>query len=486
MDKRVYEFAGDLKLSSKVLMDMCSENKISLKSHMSVLNEIQQKKIVELLDQNNIKYEDPYKGQKTSLESIEILGLFGEYDYRFYFNEIINIMVAENGFGKTTILNIIVALLTGNYEKIRDYQFDSIKVKLRNGNTVVVNQDEISKSINDEHILHACKTYLPTKIYRDFIRNYRKDFYLDIEEVYFILKQFMPPREFYKLITINDASDSNKKTNNLHNKLLKIKNSVKQEVIYFPTYRRIEENFTQFSSTMNYMNFGMDDVKKVIDNTMETIKKQTIDDYSSMTGKILDDLLMAKIDLNNMNVKDIDKNKVKIIIGRIGSKNIKMLHKLEEFIQGIYFTENEKFINYFLKNLIEIYEKQQEIEQRVTQFINICNKYLVNKEFRYDPVMAEMKIVNLETKKELDIRGLSSGEKQIIALFCKLYLVVDKNIIFIIDEPELSLSITWQENIIKDIYDSNKISLLIATTHSPFIFENDYFKYTKEMRDYRI
>ena len=71
------------------------------------------------------------------------------------------------------------------------------------------------------------------------------------------------------------------------------------------------------------------------------------------------------------------------------------------------------------------------------------------------------------------------------SLFAKLYLVLEEKVIFIIDEPELSLSIIWQEMLIKDIYESGKVSLLISTTHSPFIFRNELFEYARELRNCR-
>lgn len=45
---------------------------------------------------------------------IKIFGLFGKYDYDIDFANDVCIWVSENGVGKTTILNIIVALLNAD------------------------------------------------------------------------------------------------------------------------------------------------------------------------------------------------------------------------------------------------------------------------------------------------------------------------------------------------------------------------------------
>ncbi len=79
---------------------------------------------------------------------------------------------------------------------------------------------------------------------------------------------------------------------------------------------------------------------------------------------------------------------------------------------------------------------------------------------------------------------LSSGEKQIVSLFSKLYLESDEKSIVIIDEPELSLSIKWQQMLLPDIMRSQNCEFLLTVTHSPFIFENEFDMDAREIRAY--
>ena len=82
----------------------------------------------------------------------------------------------------------------------------------------------------------------------------------------------------------------------------------------------------------------------------------------------------------------------------------------------------------------------------------------------------------------LNLQQLSSGEKQIVSLFSKIYLEDSLNSIIIIDEPELSLSLNWQKMLLPDIIQSNKCDLLVTVTHSPFIFDNEFDVFAKEMK----
>ena len=66
-----------------------------------------------------------------------------------------------------------------------------------------------------------------------------------------------------------------------------------------------------------------------------------------------------------------------------------------------------------------------------------------------------------------------------------MYLDVTTSSIFVIDEPEISLSIEWQKEFLVDVYNSGKVALLIATTHSPFIFKNEFREFTAEIDMYK-
>ena len=98
----------------------------------------------------------------------------------------------------------------------------------------------------------------------------------------------------------------------------------------------------------------------------------------------------------------------------------------------------------------------------------------------YDEALLTLAVYN-DQKEKIGWNDLSSGEKQIVGIFSKVYLDITTSAIFIIDEPEISLSINWQRELLKDIYDSGKIKLLIATTHSPFIFKNEFRDFAEEI-----
>ena len=70
---------------------------------------------------------------------------------------------------------------------------------------------------------------------------------------------------------------------------------------------------------------------------------------------------------------------------------------------------------------------------------------------------------------ELDPRLLSSGEKQILILLTEALLTVNKPIVYIADEPELSLHVTWQEKLLESLVTLGGQKQIIVATHSPDI-----------------
>lgn len=74
----------------------------------------------------------------------------------------------------------------------------------------------------------------------------------------------------------------------------------------------------------------------------------------------------------------------------------------------------------------------------------------------------------------LQLSDLSAGEKQLLYLLLTVFLMDEKPAILLLDEPELSLHITWQEKLLEALRRLNPSCQIIMTTHSPSIFVNGW------------
>ena len=131
-----------------------------------------------------------------------------------------------------------------------------------------------------------------------------------------------------------------------------------------------------------------------------------------------------------------------------------------------------------IKKLIKIYEDIEErileLETPIKDFLKYTNRFLKDgkdeKEIKVDSVGRLVFETNY-TEEPVKLKYLSSGEKQIVTLISNLIFKVDKSkfTIFIVDEPELSLHLSWQKQLVAIVHEINRNMQLVFATHSPEI-----------------
>ncbi|GLQ80093.1 hypothetical protein GCM10007881_36120 [Mesorhizobium huakuii] len=161
---------------------------------------------------------------------------------------------------------------------------------------------------------------------------------------------------------------------------------------------------------------------------------------------------------------------------------------------------SNKFLFYFLGKLNKPIEATRGIESPVEDFILSCNKYLCSldlstslswgvvpdirhsdaKELRLNRKNMMVEVHSISPDRKISLDALSSGEKQMISLFAKIYLYKKQKIV-LIDEPELSLSIDWQKQILVDVISAPSCQQVVAITHSPFVFDNELEPYARPL-----
>lgn len=107
--------------------------------------------------------------------------------------------------------------------------------------------------------------------------------------------------------------------------------------------------------------------------------------------------------------------------------------------------------------------------QRIQIFLDKVDGKLRNKRVSVDPRSGL--VVEDDDGRPLTLAALSSGEQREIVQLYDLLFNVRPNTLVLIDEPELSLHITWQKRFLDDLLQIVKavgIDALVAT-HSPFI-----------------
>ncbi len=81
---------------------------------------------------------------------------------------------------------------------------------------------------------------------------------------------------------------------------------------------------------------------------------------------------------------------------------------------------------------------------------------------------------------------LSSGEKQILAILLTVLVQDNQNYVLFMDEPEVSLHVEWQKQLIDLILDLNPNVQIILTTHSPAVIMNGWMDKVTEVSDITV
>ena len=78
---------------------------------------------------------------------------------------------------------------------------------------------------------------------------------------------------------------------------------------------------------------------------------------------------------------------------------------------------------------------------------------------------------------------LSSGEKQILAILLTVLVEDNQNYVLFMDEPEVSMHVEWQKQLIDLILKLNPNVQVILTTHSPAVIMNGWIDHVTEVSD---
>lgn len=453
------------------------------------------------------------------IKSFAIIGLFGKKDIHLFFKDGIIIAVGENGAGKTTILTAFYYFISCKFEELSRIDFDTVNVAFTD-RTFSFTRDDIlhyvmqiksslhhspfyarlNNNLNEEQILEL-RNLIHSKgniIHKgeaisDFLKVSGINIPLSTMSLYHEVKRLIDDHEFNSVAEY--VSYRNKDVN---------------RILFLPTYRRIEKNILKDISYQINENYPFDieddndlisEIRKLVHFGMSDIEakfKEILLKISGISRRKLNEmstsLLKEGIEgfSNNYELQEEDFKKIYNILqhketglSSVEISQLQYLIKTNRIYDG---THNA--LLYQLNQLTGIYDSYEEYDKSISAFADTCNKYLYGKHFVYNRYNMTLdleynhNIDNNGIRERIELENLSSGEKQIVALFAMIYLE-KKTFYLFIDEPEMSLSIIWQRTLLKDIIRSGKCRLLFAATHSPYIFEDDFlFNHTIALQDY--
>jgi predicted ATP-binding protein involved in virulence len=423
----------------------------------------------------------------------------GYLNFNVEFNKDVNFIAGLNGAGKTTVLDLIVAILSASLTDIASIEFDSIMLKIEDNEK---KEMTIScKTVKELIEIETSRTDTKVTIDRCEVDNLEKFEILRKNRNHPVIKQInnLPSPMFLSLDRrfIREAQPSSNQN-------------------WFVNERVRNKGKWLDEKNRSNRDSSLDEVLELISYNYSRIKeKESIQEKSLRDSILLDSFSIEKTDpdfsappksiLEELKSK---KNKIHTVLTNIDLDNEKFERKLDQFFENL---EN------VASKVVAINEKRSkkgaeidvtELEtddinalsawflnrhqfERMNRLFEVVQRYEVSKIKIYKSINDFEKIVNSfleQTNKRISIesRGvvkifigenertlkvLSSGEKQILIMLAHLSLNpnLPQNGLFIVDEPELSLHLAWQEMFVDAIQSVNPDLQLILATHSPAI-----------------
>lgn len=147
--------------------------------------------------------------------------------------------------------------------------------------------------------------------------------------------------------------------------------------------------------------------------------------------------------------------------------------------------DNQNYASMVLDEYIKDSEKKMEILEKEAEKVRLLQS-IIDKRFLFKKMRVNRKDgmqflpadqgKNIIEEKVIPLSSLSSGEQHELILFYKLLFQVSKGSLVLIDEPELSLHVSWQKYFVDDVIEianKNHFNVIIAT-HSPQIVTNHF------------
>lgn len=429
-------------------------------------------------------------GVFMNIKRITVNKLFGIFDHDILLDDNrITIVIGENGLGKTIILEMVNAFFNEKFTYFTNVVFEKIifefdnksvwEIKKNNRSLVIMNNNKEDFTINldneDEIMGRALK--IARRV--PFIKR-RQNEWMDLRSGEFLSAYDIVERYSNEIspFEINEQVEflSLEKPEwfNIIQEQIKV-NLVKTQRLLFVQRR-----------------FDSSEVIPVVEKYSCDIKakiKEKLAESSELSSKL--DRTYPKRLINHVN-SNINKGNAKDILEELSKLESKR-EKLSKvgLMDGIEvdILKNNELQSDTIRDVLMIYISDSfdklkvfdDISPKIELLLNIINnrfkhkKLYINKENGFNFKSTVIRDEHGEYR-SIPVNKLSSGEQNELILFYELIFKAEENALILIDEPEISLHISWQNNFIKDLKEIIKISKLnvIIATHSPDIIGDNW------------
>lgn len=445
------------------------------------------------------------------LKSFLARNVYGYLDFDFDLHKDLNFLVGGNGSGKTTALKLINGLLVPNFRELMFVPFEYAELKIEHKNeliTISARSDEsnieLSVSSVDE------KVNLPN--------------YADVELEYYSHKGHDREEFIEEINRKNSDSPVVKKLAEIPSPIFlgldrrKEQGNNEKGIEYYSERERWmarKANNRAFRARRlikGSLGASLMETELLVQDAYRRLRQLEENQSSRLRDSILlsafqyteftldEDALQS----NFWNEKAVflkRKKEIKDALSKIGVKDSRLSSEVDTFFDRLTSLfesipdEGEKGFNVELltnkaqidriANIVEVIDeyksKIDKLFKPINEFIEVVNGFYSDSKKSLSIDTVGQLVVQRPDGKKCTIEGLSSGERQLLVIFAHAFFnrYNEKTTVFIIDEPELSLHLRWQERFAEKILEVSPKSQFLLATHSPEIIAGNKDKAVK-------
>jgi energy-coupling factor transporter ATP-binding protein EcfA2 len=417
-----------------------------------------------------------------AITSIEVRGLFGIFDYDLKPEGVMEadkqnrllILYGDNGSGKTTILKLVYHLLSpedrrGHRTFIAGVPFRSLDVRL--GNEIRVEAIRDQDRLIGSYLLRISRSdtivaeaRLPTDE-NNVVQIRDDDITLQRTWAHFISQltaiglslsylpddrnmesAFHSPQDAVALFGGSDATDVL-----LRQRVARLQ--LDQRSVLETAVKRAEDGLR--SASLQAATTGEADTNKIYADVVKRVAKS-----GRNTRGDAEPAISLLSQLTELQARSKAYSALGLMSPLSMEEVIDALHKAKPQKRQIMSEVLRPYVNGLEARLKAL----QNVQTLIQDFLDGVNKFLTNK--RVDFSLTAGITIRSSSGQNLFPAMLSSGEKQLLLLFCNTIAARQSRSIFIIDEPEISLNVKWQRRLLDALLrlvGGTELQFLIAT-----------------------
>ncbi len=430
--------------------------------------------------------------ENSGITRIYVDGLFGQYRYDLVlrggpsanFSSRIFLLYGDNGAGKTTILKMVFYMLShidkvGHKTRLGEIPFKSLQVDLANGFSVAAAKDEVAERFYTLSVMRGSELVA------------RASYPTDSGEASASRAGLV---ERVQMLKVSEESDARRY------RVLNALKSLDLRMLWVTDRRKTRTTLQELRRTSatgarfkQQSLFDDDESSEESRDEVGLNLKSALEQIGSWaTGQALSRTAQGDQDVNTIYASFIEK------LSHAHEPRVASEPNISQLISNLQDIE-ERSLQYSRFGLTQPLKlsglvaslQQVEVGNRVTA-VEVLQPYVDSLHAKYsalEPIMRQLsqfsetlrsfyssKKITLNVRRGLQIRSrgnetlspamLSSGEGQLLYLLACTLMARERASLFIIDEPEISLNVRWQRQLLTSLLnltEDSKIQFLMAT-----------------------